>query len=204
MRAFVAIAFFSIALPAAAGGRIIPNPSGNQNPYGAGAFNSNFRPAGSTPAHTPDWRVFQPSWRGGFLTYPNAPARIVVPAVPVVPYGYGYYPPYGSTYYGFQPTEQEQEAAQQPQAPPQVIVFQGPSAQPAPAPMPAPAPQVVVVQVPVPVPAPPPEPVVQARPEPAKPSGPPKEVFRWTDNDGVVHYSTQVPAGVKADKVGPK
>jgi hypothetical protein len=182
---------------------MIPNPSGNQNPYGAGAFNTNYRPAGSTPAHTPNWRTLTPSWRGGYLTYPYG-NRYYGPAY-AAPYAYypGYYPPYGSTYYGFQPTEQEQEAAPPPQSPPQVVVFQQPAA-PAPAPEPAPAPQIVVVQVPVPVPTPPPETVAPPKPEPAKPSGPPKEVFRWTDNDGVVHYSTQVPAGVKADKVGPK
>ena len=79
---------------------MIPNPSGNQNPYGAGAFNTNYRPAGSTPAHTPNWRALTPSWRGGFLTYPYA-NRYYGPAY-AQPYAYypGYYPPYGGYGYG--------------------------------------------------------------------------------------------------------
>jgi len=203
MRTLLVIALLFTALPVAAGGRNIPVPSGNQNPYGAGAFNSNFRPAGSVPAHTPDWRALTPSWRGGFVSYPNA--RHVQGFVPTYP-AYSYpmaYPPYGSTYYGFQPTEPEPEQAPPPQSPPQVIVFPAPQ-QPAPAPEPAPPPQIVVVQVPVPTPVPAPEVVAPPKPEPVKPSGPPKEVFRWTDNDGVVHYSTLVPSGVRAEKVGPK
>jgi hypothetical protein len=185
-----------VAVSASAGGR-------NANyPWGAGAFNTNYRPAGSIPAHTPDWRVFQPSWRGGFLSFPNA--RRATPVV-VSPYTYfpSYYPPYGSPYYGFQPTEPEPQPEPAPPSPPQVIVFPAPQ-QPAPEPAPAPQPQVVVVQVPVPTP--PPEPVQAPAPvaaPPVKPS-PPREVFHWVDADGVHHYSTHVPAGVKADKVGPK
>jgi hypothetical protein len=201
MRVLIVSAFFCCSLPALAGGH-------EAFGWGAGAFNSSYRPAGSTPAHTPDWRALTPSWRGGFVTYPSA--RHFGPAYGA-PYSYyypayapSYYPPYGSTYYGFQPTEPEPAPEPQLQTPPQVIVFEHrePSA---PAPEPSPAPQVIVVQVPVPVPAPAPAaPAPLPAPEPQKPAGPAHDVFHWVDADGVHHYSTQVPAGVKAEKVGPK
>lgn len=197
MRALAATVLL-VAVTATAGGR---NPN---YPWGAGAFNSNYRPAGSVPAHTPDWRALQPSWRGGYLSYPNA--RHAVPYAPatVVPFTY-YYPPYGSPYYGFQPAEPEPQPEAPPPSPPQVIVFEKPSPpQPAPEPAPAPQPQIVVVQVPVPAPAPEPAPApAPVAAPPSKPT-PPREVYHWVDSDGVQHYSTQVPPGVKAEKVGPR
>ena len=69
------------------------------------------------PAHTPDWRALQPSWRGGFLSYPNARYAPVTP----YPYYYPSYYPYGSSYYGFkqaepEPPETEEEAAKSPES----------------------------------------------------------------------------------------
>jgi hypothetical protein len=51
------------------------------------------------------------------------------------------------------------------------------------------------------VPAPPPP---QQTPIPAKPATPGNDVYEWTDADGVVHFSTSVPASAKstARKVG--
>jgi hypothetical protein len=84
-----------------------------------------------------------------------------------------------------------------PPAAPMVVVFEAPPPPPPPEPEPEPAPappQVVVVHVaPEPV-APPPLPppavtVVSTTPGP--------DVYSWTDDDGVVHYSTRVPADAK-------
>jgi hypothetical protein len=201
MRAFVAMLFLLGAFDAAAQRR--PD---NNNPWGAGAFNSNYRPAGSSFSYAPSWRALEPTWRGGYLH--TRGQRAVTPYVAPYaysPYGYGYgygYPAYGSTYYGFQPSQPEAEPEPAP-APPPVVVFERPQA-PAPAPaQETPAPQVIIVQVPVPAPAPAPV-AAPVAPEPPQPKGPPREVYRWTDGDGVVHYSTLVPAGVKAEKVGPK
>ena len=73
--------------------------------------------------------------------------------------------------------------------------------------VPAPAPQVIIVErepapVPQAAPAPPPPPVEPAKPLPPQTPGP--DVYTWTDDDGVVHFSTRVPASAKAraTKVG--
>jgi hypothetical protein len=75
---------------------------------------------------------------------------------------------------------------------------------------PAPPPQVIVVPQPAPVivevpaapapapvapPPPPPAPVAVA---PAGPRTPGPDVFAWTDEDGVVNYSTRAPTGGQA------
>ena len=67
--------------------------------------------------------------------------------------------------------------------PPQVVVVQLPP----PPPVEPPAP----VAVPEPVPVPAPAPVAPAAPLPPRVPGP--DVFQWTDEDGVVNYSTRVP-----------
>lgn len=80
-----------------------------------------------------------------------------------------------------------------PPEPPQVIVIEREVAPPVASP-PPPPPQVVVVQVaPEPL-APPPPPVTIV---PVAPAVPGPDVYSWTDDDGVVHYSTRVPADAK-------
>ncbi len=114
-------------------------------------------------------------------------SRVVVPSYPVVvPYYYYWTAP----------------PAPPAPPPPQIIYIER---EPAP---PPPPPQIVVVQLPAPVEAPVPAPVVAA-PAPVVPAAPlpPREpgpdVFAWTDEDGVVNYSTRVPADArkKAKKI---
>ncbi len=117
-------------------------------------------------------------WRVGN----NRETHAVVPYYPVNPYGYWvvYTPP-------------------APPTPPQVIYVER---EPAP---PPPPPQVVVVQLPpvapvpepLPVPAPLPVPIVATPAAPLPPRGPGPDVFQWTDEDGVVNYSTRVPADAR-------
>jgi hypothetical protein len=67
---------------------------------------------------------------------------------------------------------------------------------------------VVVVQQPAPAPAPVPAPAVTPDPTPApiaavpaveaKPHTPGPDVYLWVDEDGVTHYSTNVPDAYKA------
>jgi hypothetical protein len=77
---------------------------------------------------------------------------------------------------------------------------------------PAPQPQVIVIETPAPqvvVEAPAPAPVVAAPapvaapPAPIGPRTPGPDVFQWTDDDGVVHYSTRQPANGKGKKLAP-
>jgi len=79
--------------------------------------------------------------------------------------------------------------------PPQVVVVQLPPAPVAPPEPPAPAPP--------PPPAPVAAPVAPSAPLPPRVPGP--DVFSWTDDDGVVNYSTRVPAEARkrAKKLAP-
>ncbi|MBK7857715.1 MAG: DUF4124 domain-containing protein [Archangiaceae bacterium] len=183
MRLVIA-AVLSVSVPALASDHFI---------WGAGAFNSNYRPPGYTPQRTPSW---------GPTVFPGRHRQpVIAPVVPVVPYYVPVYP-YGSTYYGFQPTEHDVQPAPAP-PPAQVVVFEKSEPAPPPAPAPEPEPRVIIVQVPMPAPA---APVAAAAPPaPAAPAvedkTPPKDVYHWVDEDGVHHYSTTAPRGVKADKV---
>jgi hypothetical protein len=106
---------------------------------------------------------------------------------------YGYYPYYPASTYPLYQQPEPQPPPPEPQVIEREVVREVPA--------PAPAPQIIVVQQPAP-----PAPVVIAAPPPA-PAEPPKaaaprtpgpDVYSWTDSDGVVHYSTRVPADAKA------
>lgn len=101
-------------------------------------------------------------------------------------------------YYGWVPVIQAPPPAP---PPPQVIYIEREPAPVVEAPPPPPPqpPQIVVVHVaPEPAPAPVPVPTVAVVPVPAPgPKVPGPDVFSWTDDDGVVHYSTRVPADAK-------
>lgn len=109
------------------------------------------------------------------------------------PYGMRAYP-----YWGWVPVVQTPPPAP---PPPQIIYIEREPAPvvEAPPPPPPPPPQVVVVHVaPEPTPAPAPAPAVAVVPvTPPGPKVPGPDVFSWTDDDGVVHYSTRVPADAK-------
>src|SRR5437016_3909584 len=115
MRVSVVIAV-CLSLPAVAGGH-------RASLWGAGAFNSNYQPPGAVAAHTPDWRAYPPSWRGA-VTSPNA--RHAAPVMPIVPYYVPSYYPYGSPYYGFQPTQPEPAPPEPARAPAPVVIFEHP------------------------------------------------------------------------------
>ncbi len=118
-------------------------------------------------------------------------SRVVVPQYPVVvPYYYYWVPP--------------------PEPPPPQVIYIEREPAPPPEPPPPPPPQVIVVQVAAPAPPPAPEPVPVPVPAPAPvvavplpPREPGPDVFQWTDEDGVVNYSTRVPADArkKAKKI---
>jgi hypothetical protein len=149
------------------------------------------------------WRV-QTQVNPTFLNpYAGSPYNARVP--------YAYNPYYGAYWYTVPYTLDEMPAVNKTRerpAPVEPVIFEAPQR----------APEVVVVQQPAPEPAPPPVIVVQqpapapvaapvAQPEPApvaqpaveqKPHTPGPEVYMWLDEDGVTHYSTNVPDQYKA------
>ncbi|MBL8952393.1 MAG: DUF4124 domain-containing protein [Myxococcaceae bacterium] len=138
----------------------------------------------------------------------NFPPGRAIPLVPTTNYtgaGYGYN--YGPVMPVVYPVYWYQQAPQPPPPPqPQVIIEREVIIErPAPAPAPTP-PQVIVIEQPAPVavaPAPPaPAPPPPEPPKPLAPRTPGPDVYSWTDDDGVVHYSTRAPApAVKAKKL---
>lgn len=129
-----------------------------------------------------------PSWLG----YDSRPPRrhVIVPVV---------YP----TYWYWFPVQQPEPAPPPPPAAPQVIIFER-AAREEPAPPAPPPPQVIYIEQPA-APAPVAAPAPAVLPEPVKPL-PPRtpgpDVYTWTDDDGVVHYTTRAPAPqVRAKKL---
>ena len=138
---------------------------------------------------------------GGLLLGPLASAQEVELNVRVGGWQFQSYrrPPMVRAYpvWGWVPVLQVPPAPPPAPPPPQIIyVEREPAPLPPPAPPPPPAPQVVVVHV-APEPAPAPAPVAVVAVPPPGPRVPGPDVFSWTDDDGVVHYSTRVPPDAK-------
>lgn len=114
--------------------------------------------------------------------------RAYVPYYPTQPYYYYWVysppPPAPPPQVIYIEREREPEREPAPAPPPQVVVVQLPPVEPAPAPAPVAEPVVAA-------------PVVAAPVAPLPPRVPGPDVFQWTDEDGVVNYSTRVPADAR-------